>query len=142
MEATRRRFESVVEWALAVAFIAALQGLGSVVVREIRTVNPVAPVIAREPPQTPLVPAGVPSRAVTVPMLLLQDGNQVRIGDSIAAITARLGRQAETRVPMADRAPTGERLTRFYDYAGRRFSLVFEAAGTSGEMRIAAIYLQ
>ena len=141
MEATRRRFESFVEWALAVTFIVALLGIGSVVVREIRTVNPVTPVIAREPAQTPLVPAGVPSRAVWVPVLLLADGNQLRIGDSDATITSRLGRQAETRTPMTDHAPTGERLIRFYDYAGTRFSLVFEAAGAGGEMWLAAIYL-
>ncbi|HEX2458997.1 MAG TPA: hypothetical protein VHJ58_02525, partial [Vicinamibacterales bacterium] len=142
MEAARRRFESVVEWALAVTFIAALLGIGSVVVREIRTVNAVTPVIAREPTQLPPVPAGVPPRAVSVPMLLLENGNQVRIGDRAAAITSRLGRQAELRAPMIDHTPTGERLTRFYDYAGTRFSLVFEPVGTSGEMRLAAIYLQ
>jgi hypothetical protein len=141
MGATRRRFESFLEWALAVTFMVALLGIGSVVVREIRTVNPVTPVIAREPAQTQVVPAGVPSRAVSVPMLLLADGNQVRIGDTVAAITSRFGRQAETRAPMSDHVSTGERLTRFYDYAGTRFSLVFEAGGTSGEMRIAAIYL-
>ena len=142
MEAARRRFESFVEWVLAVSFIAALLGIGSVVVREIRTVNAVTPVIAREPTQTPPVPAGIPSRAVSVPMLLLEDGNQVRIGDSAAAITSRLGRQAEVRAPMIDHAPTGERLIRFYNHGGTQFSLVFEAAGTSGEMRLAAIYLQ
>jgi hypothetical protein len=142
MDAARRRFESFIEWALAVTFMVALLGIGSVVVREIRTVNPVTPVIAREPTQTPLVPAGVPSRAVSVPMLLLADGNRVLIGDSVAAITSRLGRQAETRAPVTDRAPTGERLTRFYDYAGTRFSLVFEDVGASGEMRLTAIYVQ
>ena len=142
MEATRRRFESLLEWTLAAAFIAALLGIGSVVVREIRTVNAVTPVIAREPTPTPPVPAGVPSRAVSVPVLLLHDGNRVRIGDSLGAITSHLGRQAETRAPMIDHAPNGERLTRFYDFAGTRFSLVFEAFGTNGEMRIAAIYLQ
>jgi hypothetical protein len=141
MEAARRRFESVVEWALAVTFIAALLGVGWVV-REIRTVDAVTPVIAREPTQSSPVPAGVPPRAVSVPMLLLENGNQVRIGDSAVAITSRLGRQAEIRAPMIDHTPTGERLTRFYDYAGTRFSLVFEAVGTGGEMQLAAIYLQ
>ena len=43
---------------------------------------------------------------------------------------------------MIDHAPNGERLTRFYDYGGRRFSLVFEAVGTIGDMRLTAIYLQ
>jgi hypothetical protein len=140
--ATRRRFESCVEWALAATFIAALLGIGSVVVREIRTVNAVTPVIAREPTQMSPVPAGVPSRAVSVPLLLLEDGNQVRLGDSVAAVTSRLGHQAEIRPPMTDHTLTGERLTRFYEYRGTRFSLVFEAVGTSGGMRLAAIYLQ
>jgi len=142
MAATRRRFESFVEWALAATFIAALLGIGSVVVREIRSVNAVTPVIAREPTQMPPIPAGVPSRAVSVPLLLLEDGKQVRIGDSVAAITSRLGHQAEIRTPMTDHTLTGVRLTRFYDYGGTRFSLVFEAVVTSGDMRLAAIYLE
>ena len=144
MAATRRRFESFVEWALAATFIAALLGIGSVVVREIRSVNvnAVTPVIAREPTQMPPIPAGVPSRAVSVPLLLLEDGKQVRIGDSVAAITSRLGHQAEIRTPTTDHTLTGVRLTRYYDYGGTRFSLVFEVVGTSGDMRLAAIYLE
>ena len=142
MDATRRWLESFVEWALAAIFTAALLGMGSVVLGEIRTVNAVTPVIAREPTQMPPAPAGVPSRAVSVPILFLEGGNPLRIGDSVAAITSRLGRQAEIRAPMTDHAPTGERLTRFYDYGGTRFSLVFEAVGTSEDMRLAAIYLQ
>ncbi len=35
----------------------------------------------------------------------------------------------------------GERLTRFYEYAGARFILVFEPFERNGEVRIAAIYL-
>ena len=142
MAATRRRFESFVEWALAATFIAALLGIESVVVREIRSVNAVTPVIAREPTQMPPIPAGVPSRAVSVPLLLLEDGKQVRIGDSVAAITSRLGHQTEIRTPTTDHTLTGVRLTRYYDYSGTRFSLVFEAVGTSGDMRLAAIYLE
>ena len=41
MKATRMRFESFVEWAVAAAFIAALVAIGSIVVREFRTVNAV-----------------------------------------------------------------------------------------------------
>ena len=40
-----------------------------------------------------------------------------------------------------DRGSLGERLTRFYEYAGARFILVFEPFERNGEMRVAAIYL-
>ena len=35
----------------------------------------------------------------------------------------------------------GERLTRFYEYSGSRFILVFEPFERNGEVRVAAIYL-
>jgi hypothetical protein len=142
MEATRVRFESFIEWAVAAAFIVALLATGSVVLREFRTVNAVTPVIAREALPAPPVPAGVPSRAVSVPVLLLADGNAIRVGDSLAAIARRLGRQAEVGTQSVERAPNGERLTRFYEHAGMRFVLVFEPFQRDAEPRIAAIYLQ
>ena len=40
-----------------------------------------------------------------------------------------------------DRGTLGERLTRFYEYAGSRFILVFEPFERNGEPRVAAIYL-
>ena len=46
------------------------------------------------------------------------------------------------RPQSVERAPNGERLTRFYEYAGTRFVLVFEPLRSEGEPRIAAIYLQ
>jgi len=142
MKATRVRFESFIEWAVAAAFIVAILAAGSVAVREVRTVNAVTPVIAREARPDPPVPAGVPSRAVSVPVLLLADGKAIRVGDSLSAIALRLGRQAEVGVQSVERAPNGERLTRFYEHAGTRFVLVFEPFQRDAEPRIAAIYLQ
>lgn len=142
MQATRVRFESFVEWAVAAAFIVAALAAGSVVVREFRTVNAVTPVIAREAVPPASVPAGVPSRAVNVPVLLLADGNVIRVGDSLSEIALRLGRQAEAGRQSVDAAPNGERLTRFYDHVGTRFVLVFEPLQRDAEPRIAAIYLQ
>lgn len=136
------RFESFIEWAVAAAFILAMLAAGSVAVREARTVNAVTPVIAREVlPDSP-VPAGVPSRAVSVPVLLLADGKAIRVGDSLSAIALRLGRQAEVGTQSVERAPNGERLARFYEHAGTRFVLVFELFQRDAEPRIAAIYLQ
>ena len=142
MKATRVRFESFIEWAVAAAFIVAILAAGSVAVREVRTVNAVTPVIAREARPDPPVPAGVPSRAVSVPMLLLTDGKAIRVGDSLSAIALRLGRQAEVGTQSVERAPNGERLTRFYEHAGTRFVLVFEPFQQDAEPRVVAIYLQ
>ena len=136
------RFESFIEWAVAAAFIVAILAAGSVAVREVRTVNAVTPVIAREARPDPPVSAGVPSRAVSVPVLLLADGKAIRVGDSLSAIALRLGRQAEVGVQSVERAPNGERLTRFYDHVGTRFVLVFEPVEREAEPRIAAMYLQ
>jgi len=142
MEATRVRFESLIEWAVAAAVILVMLAIGSAVVREFRTVNAVTPVIAREARPAPPVPAGVPSRVVSVPVLLLADGKAIRMGDSFSAIALRLGRQAEVGTPSVERAPNGERLTRFYEHAGTRFVLVFEPFQRDAEPRITAIYLQ
>ena len=140
MQATRVRVLSLLEWVVAAFVLAAVAALGSIIAREVRTVQPVIPVIAGETlPDSP-VPAGIPSRAVSVPMLLLSDGNAVRVGEGIDAVTLRLG--DATGSETVERAPNGDRLTRFYDYAGVRFVLVFEPFERKGKPRVAAIYLQ
>jgi hypothetical protein len=143
MEATRVRVESVLEWALAAAFMLVALAVGSLVVREVRTVSAVTSVIAREAPAAAsAAPAAVPPRAVSVPVLLLPDGNSVRVGETLSDVAARLGRQAEAGAQAVERAPNGERLTRFYEHAGSRFVLVFEPFERDAEPTVAAIYLQ
>jgi hypothetical protein len=142
MEATRARFGSAVEWVLAAAFILAALAVGSIVVRELRTMNAAMPVSAREPQPAAAIPAGVPARAVSVPVLLLAGKKDVRVGDSVSAIAARLGRDAEIGSQSVERSRFGERLTRFYEYTGTRFVLVFEPFEAGGEPKVAAIFLQ
>jgi hypothetical protein len=142
MEATRARFGSVVEWVLAAAFIIAAVAVASLVVRELRTVSASMPVIAREAQAPAVVSAGIPARAVSVPVLLLSGKNEVRVGDTVSAIAARLGRDAEVGSQSVERSRFGERLTRFYEYRGTRFVLVFEPFEARGEPKVAAIYLQ
>ena len=141
MPATRERFVSVLEWAVAAVVVATLAALGSIAAREIRTLNAVTPVIAGETLPDPAVPAGIPSRAVSVPMLLLENGLTVRVGEELETVALRLS-GAETLPQAVERAPNGERLTRFYEFGGERFVLVFEPTERKGEPRIAAIYLQ
>jgi hypothetical protein len=142
MDATRARFGSAIEWALAAAFIIVAVAVASIIVRELRTVSAAMPVIARESQPAAVVPAGVPARAVSVPVLLLSGKKEVRVGDTVSAIATRLGRNAEVGSQTVERSRFGERLTRFYEHGGTRFVLVFEPFEAGGEPRVAAIYLQ
>jgi hypothetical protein len=139
--ASRLRIAPLVEWMIAAAFLCATVAVASLVVKELQ--GP-ARVAAATPPARPLVapmPASVPPRAVSVPVLPFIDGKEIRIGATAAAVAASLGRAAESGRQEVDRGTLGERLTRFYEYAGSRFILVFEPFERNGEARVAAIYL-
>ena len=141
MDVSRYRFVALVEWALAAAAIVALLAGGSFLVRELRGLSTATPVIAGEVPPTVIVPpAVVPPGAVSLPMLLLGDGREVRVGETLTAVVARLGRIVEAAPPAIERMPNGERITRSYEYGGTRFQLVFEPRGSRSELRLAAIY--
>jgi hypothetical protein len=140
MDALRARLGPVVEWAIAAAFLAATVAVVSLILQEFRVSRlhlpePVAR-IESEP-----APAAVPPRAVSVPVLPFRDGKEIRVGDTAAAVAARLGRSAESGRQEVDRGRLGERITRYYEYAGFRFILVFEPFERNGEPRVGAIYL-
>ena len=138
----RFRLAPVFEWVVAALFLIATLAVGSMILRELRPSQP--PVRGAVPAARPLVasiPAAVPQRAVSVPLLPFLDGKEIRIGESVSAVAARLGRAAESGRQEIDRGSLGERLTRFYEYAGSRFILVFEPFERNGEARVAAIYL-
>lgn len=140
MDALRARFGSAIEWVVAAAFLVATLVVGSLIVRELRAVTNAAPQpVAAAQPAT--LPASVPARAISVPVLLLLDGKEVRVGDTAARIAELLGRGAELGTQAVDRGAIGDRLTRFYEYGGTRFILVFEPFERRGEPRVAAIYL-
>jgi hypothetical protein len=136
----RFRLAPVFEWVVAALFLVATVVVGSMILRQltpapsVRAVPAARPVIAS-------IPAAVPPRAVSVPVLPFLDGKEIRIGETVSAVAARLGRAAESGRQEVDRGSLGERLTRFYEYAGSRFILVFEPFERNGEVRVAAIYL-
>lgn len=138
MDDVRVRVGSAVEWVIAAIFLLATLAVGSLVLHELRAAaassSPVRSAFTVGPP------AGLSERAVSVPLLLLAEGREVRVGDSAARVAGVLGREAETGEQRADLGPLGERVTRFYDYAGTRFALVFETL--NGTHRVTAIYIQ
>jgi hypothetical protein len=137
---TAFRFGPVVEWLIAAAFLCATVAVGSLIVRELRAP---APVRAAQParPQVATLPSSIPARAVSVPVLPFLDGKEVKVGETATAIAERLGRAAESGRQQVDRGTLGERLTRFYEYGGSRFIIVFEPFERNGEPRVIGIYL-
>jgi len=141
MEATRVRFGSILEWLLAAACVAGAAALVSMAFGEMRNVRAVVPVIAGEAPVHD-VPAGVPPRSVSVPMLLLGNGRAVRLGDRASEVAARLGDASQVISESLDRSEVRERVTRFYNYLGTQFVLVFEDIESNADLKVAAIYLR
>jgi hypothetical protein len=140
MDATRARVIALFEWLVAAAGIIAVLAIGSVLVRDLRTVTAVTPVIANEE-AVPDPPSSVPARSVAVPVLLLADGAELRVGDTAEVVAARLRPDAEVAPATIDRTPSGDRVTRFYAQNGQRFAVVLQPLADDGHVRVAAIYV-
>ncbi len=129
----------MLQWAAAVAFLASAVLVGTGLVRTLRDVTSdeageVGTTLS--PP-----PAAVPAGAVSLPVLLFEDGKGIRIGDTASHIAALLGRGAEVGRQELDDGGEGERLTRFYEYGGRQFALVFALEASHTDPRVEGIYL-
>lgn len=140
MDATRASLTSLLEWLVAAVCIVAVLAMGSVLVRNVRTVAAVTPVIAHEE-AIPDPPSSVPARSVAVPVLLLADGAELHVGDTADVVEARLRRDAEVAPATIDRTPSGDRVTRFYAKNGQRFAVVMQPLAGDGQVRVAAIYV-
>lgn len=142
MHALRLRLASALEWGVAAAFLAATLAVAFLIFHDMRgsAVRAAAAPAEAAAPVT-AIPAAVPAGAVSVPVLPFRDGKEIRVGDTAAAVTSRLGRTAESGREEADRGRLGQRLTRFYEYAGFRFIVVYEPFERNGEPRVGAIYL-
>ena len=139
MDATRARFGSLLEWLVAAACILGVLGIGSVLVREFRTVSAVEPVIAHED-TIPEPPAAIPPGSVSVPVVLLSDGAQLHVGDSVADLMTRVGKSREAAQSGIERTSSGERVTRFYEVDGRRFAVVLAPQAGDEQVRIVALF--
>ena len=142
MQATRVRlhFGPAFEWAVAAVFLLSTLGVGLLIVRELSTAQPGARPALSAAPAAALPPA-VPARAVSVPSLLLADGRQIRVGDTLAHVDRLTEWRSAPGRQTVDRGALGERLTRAYEYQGTSFLVVFEPFERAGAPRVAAIYL-
>ena len=142
MDALRVRLGSVVEWAVAAVFLLATLAVAGLIIAAMGAPRfPAAASGAVVRPAPTATPACIPSGAVSVPVLPFPDGRELRMGDPVADVAARLGRAAELGRQEVDRGTLGDRLTRFYEYGGFRFIVVFEPFERGGDYRVTGIYL-
>ena len=142
MAATGGRLGAILEWTIAAALTVAAVTAGSALFREFSTVRAVVPVIAGEAHFYYDAPADIPPRSVSVPVLLLANGSELRVGDRASAVAARIGTAVTVVSESIERSALRERLTRFYNDVDVRFAVVFEALGHGSEPQVAAIYLR
>ena len=145
MEVTRARFGSLLEWALAAVCAVAIAALVSFVIEAFRTPAGIVRVnvAAAEAGVSPLPepPAAIPSRAVSVPLIVLIDGTELRVGEQEATISAKVKKAWQTGAETLERTTGGNRITRAYDDGFRRFLLVFDPPEEAADLRLSAIYL-
>jgi hypothetical protein len=143
MIALRLRLDSALEWGIAAAFLAATLAVALMIFQDLRGPGVLRAAAAphADAALVPAMPAAVPAGAVSVPVLRFGDGKEIRVGDTAAAVAARLGRAAESGREEADRGRLGQRLTRFYEYGGFRFIVVYEPFERNGGPRVGAVYL-
>jgi hypothetical protein len=137
METIRLRLSALLEWLIAAAIIAGVVAMTAVAVPQFRAHRAVRilPVVDARPAST-----AVPPRAVSVPMLLFVDGRAVHLGDPLSEIARRIGAGAQVGEEAVERVAGRERLTRFYEYIGTRFALVFESVDGRSDPRVIGIY--
>jgi len=141
MDALRLRLESALEWGVAAAFLAATLAVALLILQGMRVPSVRGDSAPASAQPVTAIPAAVPAGAVSVPVLPFGDGKEIRVGDTAAAVTSKLGRAAESGREEADPGRLGQRVTRFYEYAGFRFILVYEPFERNGAPRVGAIYL-
>ena len=141
MDATRRRFGSVVEWLVAGVCATAGVAMPPTVTAEFRSVRPVVPVSATEAQPAVSLP-GIPPGVVSVPLLLLSDDRELRVGERLVDVAGRLGSAIQPVSESVDDVRGRRQISRFYDQDGVRFILVFDSAGRDADARLAAIFLR
>ena len=142
MDATRRRFGSLLEWFCAVVCAVGAVLLASLAIENFRNVPAVVPVIAEEAPETPAAIEGIPSGVARVPLLLLANMREVHLGDRLDDVAGRLGPTARLESESRQDVSGGRRVTRFYSDAGVQFILVFDARGNDQNARVSAIFVR
>ena len=137
MEERRFRIGSLFEWLAAAGVVIILIWLISVPVQ--RLLGPRVEASLVEAPSA--LPPGVPAGATNVPVMLLLDGREIRVGVLQTRLNTLLPDKFADGPAHLSPGEFGERRTRAYSVDGTRFFIVSERLEPSGPMRVSGIYL-
>jgi hypothetical protein len=87
------------------------------------------------------VPPGVPAGAMLVPVMLLLDGQEVRLGDLHTRLESVLPPRFADGPPVVSSTQAGERHTRAYTINSTRVYIVCERSEPGSPMRVSGIFL-
>jgi len=141
MDATRRRFGSLLEWLCAAVCATGGLFLVSIGINNLQRVPAIVPVLAEEAPD-PAPIAGIPPGVARIPLLLLAGNREVHLGDRLGDVIARLGPGAQLMSESREDSGKGLRATRFYTDVGVQFILVFDAASRDQDLRLSSIFIR
>jgi len=137
VEERRFRIGPMVEWAAAAFGVIALMWLVSVSVQ--RVLGPGVEAALVDTPSA--LPPGIPAGAISVPVMYLLDGREIRQGELQTRLHTLLPERLADGPAQKSTAEFGERYTRTYVVQGTRIYVVCERMEPGGPMRVAGIYL-
>ncbi|MEW6320130.1 MAG: hypothetical protein AB1635_03470 [Acidobacteriota bacterium] len=134
-----RGLASLGEWLAAGLLLLSLGWVLSGPARE--WIGPRASIATHSIPLVSSTPPGVPAGAMAVPLLVLLDGTEIRVGDTQAALNTVLSERLADGPPHVSRGDFGDRVTRAYVHRGTRFLVTTERTEPGGPARVSGIYL-
>jgi hypothetical protein len=136
VEERRFRVGSIFEWIAAAAGVAAVVWLISVPVQRVIGPRVEASIDAPAP-----LPPGVPGGAMSVPVVLMLDGREIRLGALHTRLTQLLPDKLVNGPIVRSNSELGERYTRAYVVNGMKFFVVCERTEPGGPLRVSGIYV-
>jgi hypothetical protein len=131
---------SLAEWIVALSLFAGVMWLGLPMVR--RWMPAPASTVTLVESELPALPDGVPSGAQSVPFLMLESGQAIRLGMGEGAVKRRDLVQATAGPPAFEPGVFDQRLILPFRDGRSRFWVVLEKTGPDREREVTAIYVR
>jgi hypothetical protein len=141
LDIRRSRLGGAAEWLVAFAFLIATVLVAVLIIREMRAVR-TAPTAPAASPSRDEPSPNIPQGAMSVPSLLLPDGRNIRVGDTLAQVNAEVGSSCNAGADVVEEGPLGNRITRPCEHAGTRFVITVAPYERNGPLHVTAIYLR
>lgn len=130
------RIGFLVEWACAVAGVLVVVLLVLVPLQ-----RALGPGLEATPSASTAVPPGVPAGAMSVPLVMLLDGREIRQGELHARVQQLIPELAAAPIVARSTGRYGERVTRRITVGESTFFVVCEPIEDAGPVKVSGLYL-